>query len=825
MISRSFITIISELMQKKCDAIQQNWLEISRSINELLENPVECAEEINHTQEWLKRHLQKIVLHRNQNDQVVIRSLADHNIRQDSLLICDSSFRIHNYSGIHNFFSDLEIDKDKPFSVLDLVEEKDQIKLKSAFQEAVRTKQNVQQELRIKTNSEVLSHCILNIDMTASNPANDRYVVGVKFAGVMAGQLLEYQSLIMDALPGVDIYLFDKNYNYLFVGGKEKERFSLSNVEMIGKSVFEALDKKAVRLIYPYINKAMQGALNEGEIRYNNEIYYLQATPVKNFSNETTAVILFSQNITQDKLIEEQLKRGKEEALKADELKSIFIANLSHEIRTPLNAIIGFSEQLDKTVLNDEQLKYNGMIKKASDYLLYLVTEVVFLFKLGMGKVFIEKTPFFLTDLFDELHDIFSKQAAEKQLSLTFEFSDDFPTAVVGDSYRVRQILSNLLSNAIKYTDKGEIKLEGKLRKEYKTKVELQFSVSDTGIGISRKYLKKIFDVFEQGTKFNIAFRSGAGLGLGICKRLTELLNGKIHVSSKLNVGSTFTVMLPFPKIKSLGQIPKKEKQFVLSEDHNLLVGKKVLLADDDEHNLLLSENILKRWRTDYTLVNNGEKAIDMLKRVKFDLVIVDIHMPLKSGLEVARFLHSDSNPNSETPIFFITANAFHTDIHNYLKEGFDGYLIKPFKEVDFYSKLCNVLDLGHPEKKSKQTEPAISKEIQDSFRTDGLLKTADGDRKFYDLMIKNFIQSAESLKQLFEQAEVHGNWQEVGEKAHKSITSFKYFGLLATAGLLEKIEDHTVRELNTELAKPVLLQALEAIDKVIAQAKINLIG
>ncbi len=534
---------------------------------------------------------------------------------------------------------------------------------------------------------------------------------------------------------------------------------------------------------------------------------------------------VFSQNITNDKEIEDQLKLGKEEALKADKLKSIFIANLSHEIRTPLNAIIGFSEQLDKTVLSEEQVKYNSMIKKASDHLLYLVTEIVFLFKLGMGKVFIEKTPFSLSELLAELYDTFSKQAAEKQLNLTFEFTDDFPEAVVGDSYRVRQILSNLLSNAIKYTDKGAIKLEGKLRKEYKTKVELQFSISDTGIGISRTHLKKVFDVFEQGSKFNVAFRSGAGLGLGICKRLTELLNGKINVSSKLNVGSIFTVMLPFPKIKSLDQIPKKEKQFVLSENQNLLAGKKILLADDDEHNLILSDNILKRWRADYTLVDNGEKAIDLLNKLKFDIVIVDIHMPGKNGLDVARFLHSTPNLNSETPIFFITANAFHTDLHNYLKEGFDGYLVKPFKEVDFYSKLCNILELGHLEKETKELKLSAESGIRDVFRTDDLVKTAADDREFYENMLNNFIHSAESLKQLFDEAPEHKNWQEVGEKAHKAITSFKYFGLLATAGLLEKVEDHTVRVLNAEKAKPVLSKASENIDKIIAQAKINLIG
>ncbi len=810
-------------MQNKFEGVKQNWLEISRTIDKLLANPDDFSVQINEVHSWLKSHLGKIQMHQSENERLMIQNISDNANRKDSFFVCDKTFKIYNNCGIQNFFSNLDIEKNENLNLIDLVDQTHRPILQLALEKAIEENTDIELELAIKTNVAILDRCVLHIDMMASNPQNDRFVVSIKFKGVLASQLLEYQSLILDSLPGIDIYLFDNNYNYLFACGREKERFDLSNIEMFGKSVFDVLEKKAVRLIYPYLNKAMQGTVNEGEIRYNNEVYYLKATPVKNFKNETVAVILFSQNITNDKLLEQQLKRGREEALKADKLKSIFIANLSHEIRTPLNAIIGFSEQLDNTPLSNEQLKYNALIKKASDHLLYLVTEIVFLFKLGMGKVFIEKSPFSMADLLNEMYDFFLKQATEKNISFEIKFSDDFPEVVVGDSYRVRQILSNLLTNAIKYTDKGGVKMTCTIKRDYKRRHDLQFSVSDTGIGIGRTYLRKIFDVFEQGNKFNVDFRSGAGLGLGICKRLTGLLNGKIFVTSKLKVGSAFTVILPFIKSTGKDALPKKEKQFILSEHNNLLAEKKILLADDDEHNLILSENILKRWKTDFMLVDNGKKAIDLLKRVKFDMVIVDIHMPGKNGLDVARFLHNNGNINSDTPIFFITANAFHNDIQNYLKEGFNGYLIKPFKEADFYSKLCNILDVAHdaenqPTSNNNESQPH-------NFNVEELSKTARGDRAFFEKMINNFITNAENLQQGYEAAQLMKNWKELGEKTHKTITSFKYFGLFHVVSKLEKIEDYTLRNPDFESALLLMQKTSESIKNSINQAKTALIS
>lgn len=799
-------------------------LHLSDTLEQLL-NQQANPNLLNNIENWLKTHYNRIQLKRNSNDRVVIRSLDNHQMREDALFIFDSSFHIISYSGTQNFFPNSSETENK-LNLLDIVEETDRLKLKSLLDDAIQNKKSVDMDLRIKTNNNILNNCTLELDMASSNPEQDKYIAKLNFSELMATQLLEYQALILDSLPGMDIYLFDKNYMYLFATGKEKERFELNNIDMIGKSLFDVLDKKAVRLIYPCITKALHGLENEGEIRYEGEVYYMKGTPVKDFNNETVGAILFSQNITNDKLLEEELKKSREEALNADKLKSIFIANISHEIRTPLNAIIGFTDLLAKTAASQDQEKYIALINKATDHLLYLVTEVVFLFKLGMGKVYIEKSPFSMLDLLKELEETFQKQAADKNLKFELHYANNFPDALIGDSFRLRQILMNVLVNAIKYTDKGGVTFKCKLKKETKKRVVLVFEVKDTGIGISKNNLESIFNVFEQGNKLNASFRGGAGLGLGISKNLVELLDGQISVTSKVKVGSTFTVHLPFDKATCSVHLPPKKIDYDYSLDGKLLEGKKILVADDDEHNRILAENLLGGWLTDYVIVEDGQQAIDLLGKKIFDIALIDIHMPNKNGIDVVQYVRADNQGiNFKTPIVFMTANAFKSDINMYMKAGFDDYLIKPFREAELYNKLCIILAVK-PDKNDKmlmveiKNPEAIQKDV---FNTDELWRTANGDRAFFEKMVNNFIVNAVGLVSVFVEGTAMGNWQEIGEKAHKSLTSFKYFSLFHIASSLQVIEDKTLRNVDYELAAKIIEHTILQIKDAIDQAKSSL--
>ena len=645
---------------------------------------------------------------------------------------------------------------------------------------------------------------------------------------LLTTHLLDYQALMLDNLPGMDIYLFDTEYKYLFAAGKEKERFDLSNTQLIGNTMFNVLESKAVRLIYPFVTKALQGVTNEGEIRYKDDIYFLKAVPVEDLGKKSIAAILFSQNITNDKELKEQLKRGREEALKADRLKSIFIANISHEIRTPLSAIIGFTEQLQKTSLGSDQERFVKLINKSSEHLLFLVTEIVYLFKLGMGKIYLEKSPFSLKDLLNELNDIFRKGASEKNLILEITCDGEFPETLIGDSFRLRQILMNLLGNAIKFTDKGTVSLQCSVKRETRKVIEIIFKVGDTGAGIKRSDLKIIFDVFEQGNKLNLGSRGGAGLGLGICKNLTEILGGTITVKSKLNSGSVFTLILPFDKPTGEISLPPAEIEYSLEKNSNLLAGKKILMADDDENHLVLADHILTSWKTDYLLVDNGQKAIDLLAKQKFDIALIDIHMPVKNGLDVIAWLRSHAaGINSETPVIFITGNVLKTDLNQYLKKGFTDYLTKPFRENELYSKLCNNL-IKAPEsnKKPKLKESLVSVYIQkDFFNFQDLLEKANGNRSFFEKMINTFISNTISLRDVLLNESGPDCIKIIGEKAHKSIPSFKYFCLYDLARQLETIEDKTLRNIDPKGSVEAIKRAIPQIDDIINQAKSSLLN
>jgi CheY-like chemotaxis protein len=363
------------------------------------------------------------------------------------------------------------------------------------------------------------------------------------------------------------------------------------------------------------------------------------------------------------------------------------------------------------------------------------------------------------------------------------------------------------------------------VKKDEKKRVELDFEVKDTGIGISKSNLPNIFNAFEQGNKFNVNFRGGAGLGLAICKNLVELLGGKISVKSKVKLGSTFTVTIPFEKPSSALQPPIKDIKYSLNADGKLLAGKKILFADDDQYILILADNILKSWQTDYLLVNNGQKVIDSLIQNKYDIVLIDIHMPEKNGMDVIKYVRSSNIGNNyNTPFIFLTATVIKADINNYMHAGFDNYLIKPFREKELYNKLCNVLRLEPLTNIFALPEQQIDDfEVNDIFDTNDLRRTANGDELFFKTTINNFLLNANNLIQMLPKEKSIAVWKDIGNKAHKAIPSFKYFRLFEIAALLEKIEDYTLRNLDYNQAEGIIDELIVQIKTAVNQAKSEL--
>lgn len=794
---------------------------ISSITNYFLQNKNGNEEIIGFIEKWLTAILNRIRVKKLESLYVSGATETDYSMRKDGLLTINSDSQILRHPGFLNHFSGLPYSNDQPIKLIDLLDENNKKFFEKALQQALAEKRNIEIDVFLNTGAGKLNKCSLEFDILSSNLANDRILIYYSFYDIFNIQDFDFQSIVFDNLPGMDVFLFDREYRYILSGGNEKKKMKMSNADFIGKRFFDVFDKEGQRRFFPFFNKAINGEYTEGEARYKKEVYYIAAAPIKNNKNETVAGIVISQNVTKDKQLEENLIKSKEQAQQADKAKSIFLANMSHEIRTPLNSIIGFSEQLRKTQLSNQQEKFVSLITNSSDHLLYLVNEIVFLFKLGMDKVYIEKTPFSIKNLLGEIKDVLTKEAEEKRLTFTLEFDDKLPDMLKGDPFRLKQILMNLLVNALKYTEQGEIKLRCKLISENKKTAKFLFEVSDTGIGISQKDLPFIFDVFEQGNIRTEKIRGGAGLGLGICKKLVTLFKGDIEVESKLNKGSKFSVTIPLEKLNEDIQEEKTELKYDLSDD--LLQNKKVLLADDDTHNLLLAEMILKAWNTDYTLVDNGEKAIKAIQNQKFDLLLLDIHMPLKNGVQVIKKTRSaQEGPNRSTPAVALTANALKTDINHYLKVGFNDYVIKPFKEADLYNKLCNILQI-EPTTSTKTTSKNKNMDTNlpaDTFNVADLKKTANGDAQFFNMMIDNFTTNAKALTEVFEEGLAKKDWTEIGEKAHKAIPSFKFFKLNAISSRLGEIEDMALRDKSFDALPAIIKNTKTAIAEVVKQAE-----
>ncbi|RKD91108.1 hybrid sensor histidine kinase/response regulator [Mangrovibacterium diazotrophicum] len=802
-------------MTNQSENLNTSLFQLSELIRETVANESRPIKEIQELETWLLQQLDKIRV--SKLDAVVEYPTIElqENKKQDSIWVLNSEFEILHFGGMHGLLEQKYSQLESRLFVRDILEEEDFKRFQACFREALDKNTTQEIDVNLKSNQGEIGNCKLVVEMKLSNPSEDRFIVFIRCPSNPLVYLENYQSVIFENMPEIDIYLFDKEYRYLFAAGGEKKRFNFTNIDFVGKTIFEAYDRKTVRSIYPFYNKILNGEKTEGEVRFRDEIYYLVGSPLKDAEGKTVAGILIAQNVTNDKLIEEQLRKSREEAEKANQAKSIFIANMSHEIRTPLNAIVGFSNQLAKTDLNGDQRRLVRLVQNASDHLMYLVGEVVFLFKLGMGKVYLEKVPFSLMDILSELQVMFEAQAIENRLDFEFECDDQLPEALIGDPFRLRQILMNLLVNAIKYTEAGKVIFRCKLKKNLKRRVELRFEVEDTGIGISAKDLSNIFNVFEQGSASTPGRRTGAGLGLGICKRLVEMLKGEIKVKSKVGVGSTFIVELPFEKANR-ESLPKDSKEFSM-EDKNLK-GKRILIADDDDHNLLLAEMIMTGWETDLTMARDGGEALALLESREFDAILLDIHMPEMTGVDLIKKIRSSGKQlNHKTPAMAVTANALHSDLAKYLKAGFDDYLIKPYKETDLYNKICNALgiDAKLTTRKAKKVEAVQAALQADELDMSELEATAAGDQEFIGMMIKNFQGNAKALMERLERELADQNFDGVGEAAHKAIPSFKFFKLNGIVERLQKLEDLALRVRNFKDIPCLVDETLAAVRKV----------
>lgn len=398
--------------------------------------------------------------------------------------------------------------------------------------------------------------------------------------------------------------------------------------------------------------------------------------------------IVVGTDITRKIKSDEALRYAKDQAIKSVKVKDEFLANMSHEIRTPLNALLGFTALLLETKLDSEQREHLETMRNSGDILLSLINNVLDLSKLDSKKLHVEKIVFNLPKLVYEVVRIMEIKAREKGILLQVDIPENTPKYVVSDATRFGQIMLNLIGNAIKFTDKGKVNVMVSIEKITSKTGRVVVEVSDTGIGIMSSKLGHVFEAFTQAKSETARIYGGTGLGLSIVKKLVHLLEGSITVESTYSKGSVFSVK--FPVEISLKENEETHFEVLLEQEKKLDIT--ILLVEDNKANQLLASTRLRRWGCTVEIASNGIEAVKMVERNSpYDIILMDIQMPIMDGYEAAKIIKNELNKTRKNiPIIAMTAYASKSDISEALKAGMIDYVFKPFDAEILFQKLVH---------------------------------------------------------------------------------------------------------------------------------------
>ncbi|MCB9023100.1 MAG: response regulator [Lentimicrobiaceae bacterium] len=508
-------------------------------------------------------------------------------------------------------------------------------------------------------------------------------------------------------------------------------------------------------------------------------------------------LVLILSNIRKSNKYKQELIKANLETLEMAKVKEEFLANMSHEIRTPLNAIIGFSEQLTNTQLNQVQQEYLGAVRRSSRHLLETVNDILDLSRLGAGKLQLEKIPFRLQDVLEDVLITFKLTAAEKGIEFEASCKTGEHVVLEGDPLRFRQILYNLLSNAMKFTEHGGVKVECDLENQgnsYKTIIK----VIDSGIGIQPDRLHDIFEDFRQADSSSARRFGGSGLGLAISRRLARLQHGDITVESTPGIGSVFTLELPFDLSENE---PAVNEMLQLPGDINL-TGRRLLVVDDDVFNILLARIIAENAGMVVDLAANGREAIEILESNEYDVVMTDVQMPEISGTELVKHVRAHHNQAvSLVPVIAFTAAKVERYDPEFIDAGFNEVLQKPFSESDFLSRIGYYVTNAIPVVKSGVLKKEKDGQLYDLTQAEVF---AAGNPIQMASIIRSFIQSSNlTVQELWNMCDV-SDYQGIKMLAHKLLTGYGHMGVSQALPVLSQLES-----LNTELVHPEDIKSL----------------
>ncbi len=491
------------------------------------------------------------------------------------------------------------------------------------------------------------------------------------------------------------------------------------------------------------------------------------------------------------------LIKSKNETEKLARTRELFMANMSHEIRTPVNAIYGFTEQLMYTLFDAKSRKILGIIKSSSDHLVNIVNNILDFSKLQQAKIVLHKTHFQISRVFEEVQLLFENKTREINTRLFYTISKSTPGVLLGDSYRLKQILINLVGNAVKFTNEGEIHFSVDCEMKSGETLDLILKVTDTGIGISDDLQERVFDDFTQAESDINRKYGGTGLGLSIVKKLVELHQGTITLKSQKSKGTTITCILPYA-VGNAQQLQSITQPLHIPERIRSL---RILIVDDEEYNRMLFRTILERWNVRYDEAGDGQKAVDMIKITHYDMVFMDIRMPGLDGLKATTFIRNELKRNpDELPVIGISATQNAEDLREYELSGMNTFLIKPFTEKVLLEIITSVLEPVTNSSIPEITVYGRPLNVNPKVNLSNLYHLADHDMPFVKQMLIRFIESTEKGLHEIQHAVEAENFEAAIETAHKLAAPCRHVGADDLYSLMKGIEHEGLNNKNRTL-------------------------
>lgn len=619
--------------------------------------------------------------------------------------------------------------------------------------------------LELYNSSEQLQHLNQSLEQTIAERTRE-----------LAESKQQFQSLVESA--GDIIYNADIKGYFTYVNPVTSQMLGYSKEELIGKHYTDLVRTDKVEEVRQYYLNVIEQRITTSYLEFpvhakNGQVFWLGQRVQIDFSNpDNVEITAVARDITELIDARKALEEAKEAAVNAQQAEKDFLAHMSHEIRTPLNAILGMANLLNTTKLEKLQESYVEDIRYAADTLHGLISDVLDISKIEAGEVDVVESDVDLNLAISMLCKTLDFRVKERGNTLSYNITNSVPQHILADKNFINQILYNLVYNAIKFTNNGTISIEVDLIEKTGDRILLSFVVKDTGIGIKKERILHVFDRYKQETKETSRKYGGTGLGLAISKKLVELHGGTISVESDEGKGATFTFTLSVQQGLA--------KNIVLPSEHeDMSLGNiNVLIAEDNDLNLKYLQTILSQWGVVYTIARDGEQAVALSNKEYFDVILMDMHMPVMGGYEAAIRIRSDErNPNKDTKILALTASALLDEKRRAREAGMDDHLTKPFTPdalLGFIQQHIHLL----PEKASTQKTFFEQLSLPDIISLKTLADFYHDDKDYAQQMVQFYLGMIDNELEKGQGYLNSGNYKELVKWIHKLAPNFVMVGL-----------------------------------------------